>query len=178
MGTKSKTEDEWVKIEAVVDSGAVETMAGPAHVNRENRRETKSSREGVTYKAANGGSIKNIGEGDVKGKSSEGMPVELTTQIGDKMSRMLISVSRAGQVGNAVLFNMDMKTIRELAKLDKIEPNLIVNKKTGMKSKVEEKNGLYVYPIWVKKNKSQGGLGTVECDPGAESQWDPIDEAF
>ena len=153
-------------------------MAGPAHVAQEDRRETKSSKDGVTYKAANGGSIKNIGEGDVKGKTSEGMPVNLTTQVGDKMSRMLISVSRAGQAGNAVLFNVDMKTIRELAKQDKIEPNLIVNKKAGTTSKILEKNGLYVYPIWVKKKGHGGGLGAVECEPCGQSQWDPLEEAF
>ena len=53
-----------------------------------------------------------------------------TAQIGDKMKRLLIAVNKAVAAGNMVMFGGDMKTIRELAKRDHIDENMIVDKKS------------------------------------------------
>ena len=56
--------------------------------------------------------------------------------------------------GNMVIFNADMKALKEFAKKDSIAKDVIVSNSTGLVSEMVKKRGLYTYPIWVKKNKS------------------------
>ena len=42
-----------------------------------------------------------------------------------------------------VIFGADMKAIKELAKQAKIEENLIVDTKTGVKSEIKNKGGMH-----------------------------------
>ena len=58
---------EWVKVDAIVDSGAAETLCGKQHVPKESIRQTKASKGGEQHYAADGGEIPNRGEGDIKG---------------------------------------------------------------------------------------------------------------
>jgi hypothetical protein len=146
-----KQESTWVKVTAVMDSGAVETMCGKGHLDEEDVTETKSSKKGMRYMAADGGYITNMGEGDVQGKSEEGIPLKLKAQVGDKITKMLIAVKRVCEGGNMVMFNVDQESLKELAKCENMDPNMIVNKKSGTKSKINEENGLYTYPIWTRR---------------------------
>ena len=79
--------------------------------------------------------------------------------------------------GNMVIFNADMKALKELAKKDSIAKDVIVSNSTGLVSEMTKKRGLYTYPIWVKRNKSGkkdddrmevGALGNSD----AEDEWD------
>ena len=49
------------------------------------------------------------------------------------------------------MFNVDQESLKELAKCENMDPNMIVNKKSGTKSKINEENGLYTYPIWTRR---------------------------
>ena len=49
-----KQEFKWVKVNAVMDSGAVETMCGKEHLDEEDVTETESSKKGMRYMAADG----------------------------------------------------------------------------------------------------------------------------
>ena len=66
--------------------------------------------------------------------------------------------------GNMVIFGADMKLIRKMAALDKIEPNVIIGK-NGKKSAIIDKDGMYVYPIKIKrKRKDDMDVGVVEAE--------------
>jgi hypothetical protein len=179
-GTGEKAQEfKWVKVDAVMDSGAVETMCGKEHLDEEDIAETESSKKGMRYMAADGGFIKNVGEGDVQGKSEEGIPLKLKAQVGDKITKMLIAVKRACEGGNMVMFNVDREALKELVKSDKMDPNMIVNKKTGTRSKINEENGLYTYPIWTRRrirNETEGKVNAMGKEEGESSS--SFDEVF
>ena len=85
------------------------------------------------------------------------------------MKRMLISVSRVSEGGNMVLFNGDGTALRELLKKQgELAPNMIVNKKSGINTKIHEENGLYTYPIWTKRKvqKETATVGKEENEEG------------
>lgn len=116
-----------------------------------------------------------MGEGDFEGKSDEGIPLAFTTQVGDKISRMLIAVGKTGEAGNMTIFNADMKAIRELASRDKINEHFIDNKKSGISSKINKEGGLYKYAIWIRRRKTRDMCNTIE--KGGKNG-DAIDEVF
>ena len=153
VAREEKEEYEWVQEKAIVDSGTVDTVCGPQHIGKGAIRETEASKRGANWTAAGGGKVKNLGEGDVSGKSAEGIPVSYTTQVGDKISKMLISVSRTGDAGNMTIFNADINSIRELAKRTSIDENFLYNKKAKLTSKINREGGLFTYPIWIRKKK-------------------------
>ena len=76
-----------------------------------------------------------------------------------------------------IIFGADMKAIRELAKMDSIEDNVIVGTKSGIKSKIKEKNGMYVYPMTItrkKKNRNDMEIGILqETEEEEEDEWPP-----
>ena len=113
---------------AVIDSGSVETVCGAEHIDKESVTETEASRKGMRYMAADGGYIKNIGEGQVDGRSTEGIPIRMKAQVGDKITKMLIAVRRAAEGGNIVLFNVDKESSKEVTGK---EPRVRSTKKTG-----------------------------------------------
>ena len=55
--------------------------------------------------------------------------VELVEQVGDKIQRMLIAVTRAVDAGNMVVFGADRQALRALADKKEVEGNYIMSKK-------------------------------------------------
>ena len=144
----------WIKTDAVMDSGSVEVLGPPGLVDKDKVRETELSRNGLGYNAANGGKIRNLGEGPVVAKSETGMNLDFTAQLGDKISRLLIGLSRAADAGNAILFNVDQELIQKLAKSGNLKENMIVDKKTMAQGEIKRKDGIYVYPMWIRREKA------------------------
>ena len=97
--------------------------------------------------------------------------MDLTAQVGDKMKRLLIAVNKATAAGNMVIFGGDLNSIRELAKRDSLDENVIVSKKTMTTSKIHEKRGLYVYPLWIRRDKGAAPVQSVEVE--SEDQCKP-----
>ena len=92
------------RIRVQIDSGAVDTV-GPREVGRAFQiRETRASKEGRNYVAANGSKIKNYGERLVKGTTSEGIKVTMPIQIAD-VKRVLMSVHKMNQAGLKVILD-------------------------------------------------------------------------
>ena len=122
----------------------------------------------MDYYAIDGAEIRNKGEVDLVGTGAGGMPTKLTSQVGEGVKRLLISLRRAAQGGNVVVFGADVNAIRELAKLNKIEENVIVDKKTGVKSEIKDKRGMYVYRMTIRRKKNNpdardiGSVGRFE----------------
>ena len=148
----------WVKLKAIVDSGAVETVTPSGTIGKGKLRETILSKRGAHYTAADGGIIKNLGEGDIEGTSEEGLGVKMTAQVGDKLSKTLISVRRIVEKGNMVIFGADEAALSMLSKMPRVDGHMIMHKKSGTISKVQEEGGLYVYPLWMKQKSEDEGL--------------------
>ena len=134
----------------------------------------------MKYTGAGGEHIENKGEGPIQAKSDEGINVDLTAQVGDKMKRLLIAVNKATEAGNMVVFGGNLATIKELAKRDSLDENFIVSKKTLTTSRVHEKRGLYVYPLWIRRKKGLDPIQSVEdksneCQPCCPHDSDPFD---
>ena len=99
----------------------------------------------------------------------------MISQEGDKVKRMLISVGRTTDEGNAVLFNVDRDLLKRLAQQPDLSENMIVNKKTLNKSRIQKKKGLYTYPMWIKKpKKTLGSAQNLEDEKSEESGFGPF----
>ena len=102
-GVAGEEEHEWVEEEGIVDSGCVENMCGPMHVDEEDIQETVLSKKGKSYWTADGGKVTNKGQVAMTAKSEDGVTVKNTTQVGDNINRILVAVSRAVEAGNMVI---------------------------------------------------------------------------
>ena len=115
-------------VEAVVDSGAEESVAPPG-VFPGVVRPSPMSRDGRGYRAANGTRIKNLGQMDVPFSSVDGHRCGMPFQIAE-VERPLIAASQLAAAGNRVEFEKD--------------GSRIVNKVTGKVIQLVRKGGVYV----------------------------------
>ena len=160
-----------------MDSGSIVTICPEGCLDDDQIKETPASKSGVGYNSADGGSIKNMGEGIIKAKSEDGIDVEFTAQVGDKIKRMLIAVCRAVDAGNMVVFGANRDSLKALAGMKDLDKNLIISNKTHVTSKIHERDGLYTYPVWIKRPKTKDGNGksnvaTIQKDD--EGFWTPF----
>ena len=71
-------EMETVKVDAVMDSGAFDIVAPKGMMGGNEIRETKASKSGYNWYDVKGGAVKNLGEGDLKGFSEDGIAIAFT----------------------------------------------------------------------------------------------------
>ena len=74
-----------------------------------------------------------------------------------------------------VVFGADRDALRKLASAPVIEKNLIMNVKSGIKSEIHDRGGLYTYSIWQKRPIRR--VAAVEAQ-NAEKQNDAIWSPF
>jgi hypothetical protein len=120
-------------VEAVVDSGAVHSVAPPGAFPGP-VRPSLWSRAGRGYRAANGTSIKNMGEIDVPFATAEGHRCRIPFQVAG-VEQPLLSVSHLTSAGNMV----------QLRDTD----GTVVNIKTGRSIALERRGGIYIMKMWV-----------------------------
>ena len=129
--------------------------------------------EKQSHPKQDGAGIRNKGEVDLVGVSEKGTPTKFTTQVGEGVKRLLVSVRNAAKGGNIVIFGANMKAIRELAKQSTTEENLIMDTKTGVKNEIQNTRGIYVYPMMIRrKNKKDPNtmeIGSAEVKGRFES---------
>ena len=138
------TEGKWEKIEATVDSGAADTVGPNSIAEWMKPTETKASKAGLRYNAAEGSEIKNMGEKELNVVNDLGAAGKITVQIGDKINKLLAAVSKIGHAGNKITFFDDDGCHR------------IVNKASGVETKMHEVNGTFKMPLWVWNPKGCG----------------------
>ena len=153
IGSLDQEEYEQISVDAVMDSGAFDTICPLEMIGGNEVRQTKASKAGMDYYAVNGAEIRNKGEVDLMGTSEGGMPIKFTSQVGEGVKKLLVSVIRAAKGGNMIVFGANLKAIKELAKKTKLEENLIMDTKTMVKSEIKEKRGMYVYPMTIRRKK-------------------------
>ena len=92
MQVKPEGEYEWVERDGIVDSGAVGIIASKKVIGGSEIRQTEMSKRGGRYASASGDAIKNLGECDLNAIGADGTPIKMTTQVGDKVNRLIIAV--------------------------------------------------------------------------------------
>ena len=80
-----------------------------------------------------------------------------------------MSVSRAAEVGNMVLFNVDRESLVRYLNSGITDPNVIYNKKSGDHVAMTQNKGRYEYPLYIKKKVQKEavneGLGEAQSPP-------------
>ncbi len=120
-------------IEAVVDSGAVHSVTPPGLFPGK-VVPSPWSRAGRGYRAANGTSIKNLGQVDVPFATVEGHRCRMPLQVAE-VKQPLLSVSQLTSAGNYV----------QLGDTD----GHIVNTSTGRTIGLERRGGVYIMKMFI-----------------------------
>ena len=115
-------------IEATIDSGASDSVAGRKHAKTCDVVPSSGSRDGVKYVSASGDIIDNIGEKHVQVETATGRKRTLNLQVAD-VHRVLLSVSKICDAGNQVIFTRS--------------GGKIVNDKTGEEDHFARKDRVY-----------------------------------
>ena len=137
---------------------------------RNKRDKIVQGRDG--HYAINGAGIRNKGEDDLVGLSEKGTPTKFTTQVGEGVKRLLVSVRNAAKGGNMVIFGANMKAIRELAKQGTVQEKLIMDTKSGVKNEIKVKKGMYVYPMTIRRKKNKEPNAMKICGDEAKGRFE------
>ena len=97
------TEEKWVQIDIVVDSGAAESVAPESMAPWVPVVPSAGSKRGQTYMSASGDDLVNKGEQKIPVTTEEGAEMNCTFQITD-VNRALCSVAKMCDKGNRVVF--------------------------------------------------------------------------
>ena len=141
-----KHEPKWVKLEAVVDSRAAESVAPVGMAPWVPRQASEGSIRGQTYLSASGDKLPNLGEKKFDMVTPEGNWAKATFQIAE-VTRPLCSVSKICDKGNRVVFELGGGHVEHIA--------------TGTKTYFSRQNNVYVMDMWVQ-------------DPGGEHEASPF----
>ena len=93
----------------------------------------------MEYGTADGGTIKNLGERCVVFDTEDGQTAGMRLQVGDKITKPLGAISRIVDKGNRVVFESGY--------------GYIENDKSGERTYMEEKEGLYMVKLWVPRDQ-------------------------
>jgi hypothetical protein len=142
----SQGASKWEKVTVTVDSGAVDSVGPPTMAKDIRVRETPASRAGMKYRAANGTSIANQGEKSIQGVTKEGRKIGMSFQIAN-VTKPLGAVRAMLDAGNRVVFD---------------RPNsYIMNKASKAVMPIEERNGAFVFDIWMPRNNKEKNIQQV-----------------
>ena len=138
---------DWEVIPVTVDSAAADWVCPPEVAKHFPIRETKASKSGMKYRAANGTSIANHGERAVKGISGDWNPMGVTIQVAG-VKKTLGAVMPTMKAGNRIVFDD--------------EGSYIYNKPTGRYTTIHERGGEFVFDLWVPKAKEKMSTGMYD----------------
>ena len=124
----------WVRVESVMDSGAVAPVAPPSMVPNVKVVPSPGSIRGQNYTSASEHKLKILGQQRIKACTEEGDETEVLFQIAD-VSKPLVSVSSICERGNRVLFGKS--------------GGVVINLGTGKQIPFYKKNGIYILSLWL-----------------------------
>ena len=120
-----------------MDSGAGESVSPPHEATQFPTIETEASREGTFYISATGDRVYNEGEKRITCRTPEGHQRSMMFQVAD-VNKALASVSRICESGRErVIFQKNNSYIEDT--------------KTGRRTRLQERNGVYVIESWIDK---------------------------
>ena len=128
---------EWEEINAVMDSGAADSVAPGTIAENVVVTESTGSKSGQKYMTADGTKISNQGQKSFTTITEDGRAVGVTYQIAD-ISRPLNSVGRICDKGNAVVFMKD--------------GGYVMNLWSGERTRFSREEGVYILKTWVPRS--------------------------
>ena len=141
------------KIEAAVDSAAVDSVMFTGMLPHIKKRPSERSRTGRHYVAANDIEIRNLGEREVEFKTHEGEKKTILFQDAE-VGRCLISVDAINNAGNEVILNRQ-------------RPRIVC--KDGKEIRLKRKNGVFVLNMWVKVPEGGESKDDMDIDEVTEN---------
>jgi hypothetical protein len=124
----------WEKLTAVVDSGAFVPVIPPTVGKEYKTQESAASKAGVTYKAANGGEIANVGEKFMPVVTSEGTMRGYCSQVAG-VTQALQSVRHLNSSGHVVVFDG--------------QSSFMVNKVSGEVNAITDDGSNFTMTMWI-----------------------------
>ena len=143
--------DDFEEVKITADSGAVDHVAPRGLARGTPVEETKASRMGVHYVAANGSQIKNEGEKRIKAFTDSGLPLNMTWQIAE-VKKPLASIGRICDAGNVAVFTDKGGYIVGKSGARRIIE--AVSRSGEDKLKMQRENGVYNFKIQIPVKKS------------------------
>ena len=122
-----------MRFKSVVDSGAADSVASPSVVRWQKPTESEGSRAGLSYTAADGSPLPNLGEQTLNVITDEGLETQVKYQMAE-VTRPLCAVSRICDKGARVAFEAN--------------GGYIENIKSGVKTEFARENNVYVLGMW------------------------------
>ena len=135
----------WEKVEFVMDSGAMETVADPGFAGNVKLRRD-NGQEKQHYRTADGTRIPNRGEKRISWEGEDGTAGKLTVQITD-VKKALCSVGKVANAGNRIVFEP--------------QGGYIQNIKTGKKTALVKEGAAYKLKMWVKAKDAEDELNQL-----------------
>ena len=132
----------WVRIQAVMDSGAADSVAPPSLAPQVAIEESPGSQRGQCYVSASAGRMPNMGQKALQVQTNEGRNAKVLYQIAD-VSRPPTSVSSTCDKGNWVVYTP--------------QGGFIMNCQTGDRTSFERKGGIYELDLWIRDTDMRGG---------------------
>ena len=132
--------NDWRLIEAVVDSGAEESVADPKDIPGE-LMPSAMSRAGKSHVAASSTKIPNWGQKAVQFMTDEGHTCGIPFQCAN-VAKPLIAATQLAEAGNEVV----------LRKRDRVIKNLTTKREV----KLHRRGGVYILRMWVEANSHTG----------------------
>ena len=129
---------EWELLEMAVDSGAGETVLEEGVVKCVPATEGEAKKRGVKYEVADGTLMDNEGEKKFIAVTDEGSSRKLVGRVCG-VNKSLLSVKKVTGAGNTVVFKKGY--------------GYIENDKSGERTYMEEKEGLYMVKLWVPRDQ-------------------------
>ena len=97
IGSAEPEEYKHITVDAAMDSGAFDTICALDMIGGNEVRQTRASKAGMDYYARNGAEIRNKGGVDLVGTIEGGMPIKFTSQVGEGVKRLLVSIRNAAK---------------------------------------------------------------------------------
>ena len=129
---------EWELLEMAVDSGAGETVLEIGVVKCVEAVDGEAKRRGVRYEVADGTLMENEGEKEFVAVTEEGSKRKVVGQVCG-VNKSLLSVRKVTGGGSTVVFKKGYGWIE--------------NDRTGEKTWMEERDGMYMVKLWVPRNQ-------------------------
>ena len=154
MDWRSEHEGNWLRVDAVVDSGAAKPVAPPHMAPGHVIEDSPGSKAGKNFSAANGAPLPNLGQQQLSMYTDEGMETSVLFQLCD-VTRPLLSVSAICDYGNRVVFGRG--------------GGIIYNLDTGLEIPFARQGGIYSIGLWVCDKGSAGSTAAVAPASGDQS---------
>ena len=133
-----------------MDSGAHEWVFNPESAQYFQLNDTCASTNQLNFQAANGTSIKNFGQRDIKAFTNEWNPISVSVSIAEVRSNLAAGM-RIIQAENRIVLDID--------------GSYIENKRSGDRIIIRHENGCFVFDLWVPaKPRAKEGNNSAQSN--------------